>query len=175
MMKKLVLLTLVLGMASLANAGLELSPVTATANPSDMVGLSVVVDADGLADAADYRYLAIVVQGAEGTISGGSAAAGNLTADQLGNTISYFPLVAGEAGIDWYVGDSGGVSFAAGTTMIDSIDFHMLAEDPTPAVISLYASAGFASYEIVDTLTITPEPVTMALLGLGGLFLRRRK
>ena len=44
---------------------------------------------------------------------------------------------------------------------------------PTDVVVNLYNS----TFAVVDTITIhqIPEPITFGLLGLGGLFLRRRK
>ena len=55
-------------------------------------------------------------------------------------------------------------------TLIDDILFH--GEDIGDVTITLYNGL----LEVLDTQIIhVPEPMTIALLGLGGLFLRRRK
>ena len=63
-------------------------------------------------------------------------------------------------------------------TLIDQIIFHY--EGPEDVILSLYAdttgSGNPAEFVLFDTQVIhQPEPMTIALLGLGGLFLRRRK
>lgn len=52
------------------------------------------------------------------------------------------------------------------------VELHCIGEGDV--IVELYDASG---YEIIDTMIIhqVPEPMTMALLGLGGLFLRRRK
>ena len=41
--------------------------------------------------------------------------------------------------------------------------------------ITLYNEAWSASIDVLKIVQVIPEPITIALLGLGGLFLRRRK
>jgi hypothetical protein len=56
--------------------------------------------------------------------------------------------------------------------MVDLVDFHC--DGPGTVTLILFDSG---TLEILDTQVIhqAPEPMTVALLGLGGLFLRRRK
>lgn len=77
-----------------------------------------------------------------------------------------------------YYGDGSWYYFSASATVVEDLDvgkwweaeFHC--DGPATVVITLYDG----SINPLDTITITqPEPMTMALLGLGGLFLRRRK
>ena len=70
--------------------------------------------------------------------------------------------------------------------VMDELVFHC--ESPTDVTISLVVGTGGLDYDegggytdvaegtILDTVVVhQPEPMTIALLGLGGLFLRRRK
>jgi hypothetical protein len=64
---------------------------------------------------------------------------------------------------------------AASTPLFSSIVFHC--DGPGDVVVSLvHFNADFAVDGVMDSIVIhqIPEPMTMGLLGLGGLFLRRR-
>jgi len=64
----------------------------------------------------------------------------------------------------------------ANSQLFDYITFHCLA--PGDAVVKLYQiSVSSGTAVLRDTLTVhqTPEPATLAILGLGALLLRRKK
>ena len=192
-MKKLLVLMLVLGVASIASATLQISfegnpdPVDTEIwmNPSEIAEL----DIHGVgAGTGDYVYYLLLVDQAEGTITGGDNGIqwGSLSKiDYFTNEWpSYYldPWIgrAGYSkppmdGIAGYVGDSSGAGFSG--LLVNGIMFHC--EGPQDAVIKLLVSDTNAagSWTLEDQLIIhqVPEPITMSLLAVGGLFLRRRK
>jgi hypothetical protein len=88
-----------------------------------------------------------------------------------------FPLPSGEDGIfGAVVLTAVPSSIPAGATIFDWVIFH--SDLPFgDAVIKLYVmDSYFETSYLADTVVIhTPEPMTIGLLGLGGLFLRRKK
>ena len=191
-MKKLLVLMLVLGVATLASAGLQISvggvkePVDTEIilNLSDTIELDIWTDTDVMPFQSENW--ALVVSGDYGTICGGVAA---YTAAGVTNNVG---PCADNADVmpdppqDGVWGALANISptytpIPADTTLIDSIIFHC--EGPGDAVIQLYSIVSGEPFgdisggTLLDTVIIhqTPEPITMALLGFGGLFLRRRK
>jgi hypothetical protein len=187
MMKKLLALLLVLGMASTASATLQISvggdpdPMSSEIylSPSDEIIIDIWTDAE-------------IPQFAGVTYSMSTTPLGSL--DWSGATFSNPPstniingawpaqgLPAGdnppEAGF-W-----GSIFSIEGATPIDTVLvnnllFHCL--DEGDATIYLYEWLGDPGSEdptVVDMVVIhqIPEPMTVALLGLGGLFLLRRR
>ena len=180
MMKKMLVLMLVLGMASAASATLQISvdgnlePVSSEIflEPSETLMLDIWTDA-GLSEGSDEGYWAITVDPMQGTISGGVSTTGNTDAIWYGGPVGgYAP---GEGA--WMGTASVTNTYPAGTVLFDEIVFHCETEE-LDAVITLYRMNDFAGdVTAVDTVTIhqIPEPMTLALLGIGGLFLVRRK
>ena len=174
-MKKLVILALVLGMASLANAALTLvvdgevvTDSTFNIVPSDVVRIGVWND---LAEAGQGMDNFLTIAGPGSWVGaadtgfpsppglGGTAT--DLGLNDLGNgPVDIMELNTGIASADLY-----------GVGVISWADFHC---DGTGDVVVDLLDFGFGA---LDSITIhqIPEPMTMALLGLGGLFLRRRK
>jgi hypothetical protein len=193
MMKKLLVLLLVLGMASAASAALQISvngdpePVDSQIYlfPSDTIELDVYSDIDLVPGGeGENMYWVLTVDTALGSISGGRVAVADPHTDwyfdgpyddAVGNGIQGLP--AGQNGVLGYVATLGATIPAQ--TLFDQIIFHC-EWDSGPTVITLWAadpSTATVDQEPWDTVTIhqIPEPMTVALLGLGGLFLLRRR
>ncbi len=185
-MKKLLIFMLVLCMASLANATLQISvggdqePIDTEIwlLPSETIILDIWTDADIPAFGGGPWML--VVGTTLGSMTPGTALSPMIYGSpvQTEDNASVIP----PAGMEGIWGIAANVAFPppdaipAGTTLYDLIEFHCAG--PGDAIIYLMdAPDGAPASIIYDSVIIhqIPEPMTVLLLGLGGLFLRRRK
>jgi len=165
-MKKLLSLILVLGMVSLASAGLytlSLDGQVITAARGEQVSFDI-LSAQELPPFSGGQWLVVTDAGSLsftpviGTVIGDNVGGSRYTADKDGKYGSFFnlslaPLPAGAVGISCVL------------TVANA------------GVVELYAPAGESgdTGPLLSSFTVVPEPASMLLLGLGGLFLRRRK
>ena len=174
-MKKLVALVLVLGLCSLANAGLTIG-VNAAMD-------TVTISGDGATASPAAAYLLLEGPGA---IAGGTL----LYPPALPGGLSLYQDLESCAA-DWGVTPAEGLLLVkdfVGKTIAD-LSFITLADAAIPAApltgvlvkdIRLTWTGTVKLTLVSDDFTVTydtkevPEPLTIVLLGLGGLFLRRR-
>ena len=171
-MKKLLVLAVVFGMASAVSAGLVLtadesvlspnepwnSTLLAISSDSDITGFEVAIQIDGPAalDAADIVFP---------------------------ETWMFAPYV--KEATDTMVDITGGDFFAKTGPLIVAEDILFTCLGAGDVLVTLIATGDnildgvtYGAGTIFDTITIMqsiPEPMTVVLFGLGGLFLRRRK
>lgn len=185
-MKKLLILMLVLGMASLANATVtyeirEADGVT----PANPLGLNL---------SLDYT---VVISGvaADAPHTGGVYFTGWVASDIV-DLVARGPLdgtnytgssfdAAGDMAVVFYTAAYFGYDITAADAVVgvppDLADGDWFIFDLLPKVLGSETLEFFdyaVSYDVpVSTigLTVIPEPMTIALLGLGGLFLLRRR
>jgi hypothetical protein len=173
MMKKLLTMLAVLAMATVANAALVLDPVEA----DSATGLNLQSDPIDADDGVQALFLA--VGGGGGALDAGTLVyAGGLSA------ITDFTGVDPDftAAVEGVIGEA--------PTRIDMIELfdNAIPSAPVMGVVVSYGVTdatdpdgtmvhllNFDTLEIMNSAKIVPEPITIALLGLGGLFLRRRK
>jgi len=169
-MRKLLIAMLVLGMASLASA-----TVTITGPGNVMPGGTYSYSLNGTsAETGGVNYAGVVwvdYPSYLGMLSNVAMNTTNLPGPFNGYNTYYLP-----DGFQFYTGDS------PGTTEVYAGEWYTFdITIPTDASISFtfgidILSSGFAILQDgALTISIIPEPMTMALLGLGGLMLRRRK
>ena len=185
-MKKLLVLTLVLGVVSVASAVIEISidgdPCLADLDiwldPSDSLALGIYGDVPAVG-----VYWMMVVDSAMGSLSGGAV--------QQGDASSIFPQFYATDYFLYYIGREGDSAVSGCVTnlfsplsglLVDQVDFHL--EASGDMAISLYCSPDSADWSVEDSLWILedtvsirqiPEPMTIGLLGLGGLMLRKKR
>jgi hypothetical protein len=182
-MRKLVILMLVVGMASVANAALRLS-VNGDKDPADSryylepsgtLKLDVWTDADiGLG-----VYWAIVTN-PKAEVTGGTV----IVPDPDVGIIYTSP--ASQSGIpgrpDGTEGRWGSLAvfspdpgIPAGTVLFDDLIIHCKG-GPNDQRVYLVSTADFVGHKMTSLIIHQiPEPMTVALLGFGGLFLLRRR
>ncbi len=167
-MKKLLVLMLVLGLASAANAVLSLS-VNGGAAPSDItiaVSDTLVIDVTSSTSNA-YAVLLYVFDYDNRTLSNPRTTRGDLSAVYYYGPPTYMPPTYPQY-FAIAIADSGGLTPGTGF----EVDYLATAAGDVLITLNDYTTGA-----VIESLTIhqTPEPMTIALLGLGGLFLRRRK
>ncbi len=157
---------LVLGMASVANAAIvSLDPSGTVEGPAGAYTLNVVCDTD----LHPYSNYLAITDATFGSIVGVAATA--------------------DAGSEYAVNNLGAAAGYASVWQVEALD----TTDPftLAAGIQFIADISYTGTSVAETLTIEllqdvgvpidsvtyviPEPMTIALLGLGGLFLLRRR
>jgi hypothetical protein len=198
MMKKLLVLALVLSMASTASAALNLSiggvktASEATVTVSDHLNLDVWTTAN-IAYLGGWNFLLVATPGGSIDYTSGHKVNpdSGVTLETGGNAHWYLKASSGllpateeglggnAFGMDEQTDEEGGAlpSILAGAVLMDEYMFHCDSA-PGDVTIKLYVlDASWTTITLRDSAVIhqVPEPITLTLLGLGGLFLRRRR
>ena len=161
-MKKLLILVLVLGIASAANAALTFEDAAITVTINTTPTLNIV--SDNIAAHTSYVGNAPGLADLTGMVATANAGPDAIVLESPYGYNGYWGIEAKDNDADtWDI--KAGVQFTGTLTVGGTTGAYSL---------NLYDSTFI---NVIDTLpiTIVPEPITIALLGLGGLFLRRRK
>ena len=161
MMKKVLVVMLVLGLASAANAALSLTP-----GGSVDVDKSIAIMVSSSAGGAYQGWLEIV-----------NPAIANFDKDPVilaaGNTGGNSSMTAYPEFGAWYNFTIASLDPAKPILAGNHVTVNIKGIAQGKTVLNLYADDAATLLDSED-ITVVPEPVTLMLLGLGGLFLRRR-
>jgi hypothetical protein len=186
MMKKLLVLLILVGLTAMASAALQIS-VNGEKNPLDseiwvdpvpsgMLVLDIWTDARiaaGLNEVPGWQLIVLIDKASiYGGVSKYPTEPGVTIYDDIGGM--GYAAEPGHNGVWGMIAITGVIpEITAGSVIYDEINFHC--EAPGDAIVKLYVG-DWVTWTLADSVVIhQPEPMTVALLGLGGLFLRRRK
>ena len=172
-MKKLLVLALVLGLASAASAGYSYNWTDTSGSDitQGVVGTAVVLEINRDTEAAGWGYQFRLFDQFENATIGSDI--GDITGIATGTAVGSTPPlnIVYSALYDGYDLTAGEATGSAGGNMFE---ITIMPSAQGAMVFSNYQSD---YWTVIDSasLTVVPEPMTIALLGLGGLLLRRRK
>lgn len=169
MRKRFLVLMLVFSIASAATATITITGPTFCA-PGDTITLTLTADAAS-AVSGDYGYVIL------------NQLTSNAASDIMSNIIELPPMILGDASIVlpypsyahpffYFVAANGPGQPLPVLAAGDWISFDITSVGGTDMVITLEDLGGGATTDYVITV---PEPMTIGLLGLGALMLRRKK
>ncbi|MBN2592459.1 MAG: PEP-CTERM sorting domain-containing protein [Sedimentisphaerales bacterium] len=164
MMRKLLILFLVLGLASTANALLI--------KVDDLEGESFEVDTQATItvvseDTSSWLGYIIIEEGGAGSLEN------VVILDAAGDNASTGPYTEAGWGTGFELSASTLTDPTIGIGTQFSVDY--VGEVGDTATISLFVDPEYTTPVASVNVTVVPEPMTVILLGLGGLFLRRRR
>ena len=172
-MKKLLVLSLVLGVVSLATAGIDLKTVAGLDYTVDTATNTVTITGT---DVLAFFWCVTPVGGTLSNPVNGAFANGGPGDDPALIGMFSYPegsIVSASGSTGSAVGVDGMIysfQYSAGTTLVN-----IVSETEWGLGNASIDFEGGRSVALDGYSMTIPEPMTMALLGLGGLFLRRRK
>jgi hypothetical protein len=188
-MKKLLVMLMVLSMASLVNAAVKIN-VDMGANTELAAGDTAAISIVATDEQSPSDLYLFVTDGSLGTVSSGkviwpdfSSTVGDITlhegaGDPYVDTVRQYGWL--DATQTYYISLIGSTAppLVMNGTVVDGIIYHAEIAGDSTVILGSVVDDGQGSYLIAvsDTVVIhqVPEPMTMAMLGLGGLLLRRR-
>jgi hypothetical protein len=176
MFKKVSLMVVaLLAVAPFANAGLALNPTDMTIGLGDSATVAITTNAE-ISSGVGEQYALLLADAAGLSITANAATLISEDCFAMNVTDAGVPVPAGTDGV--YVGVFDfGAAYPAGSTIVDGLSVTGLVAGNYLATLYNVDLDGTTILGTAGTLnvTVTPEPATLALLGLGGLLLKRRK
>lgn len=182
-MKKFLVLTLVLGMASLANATLSIVVDGAdveeiTINELDTIMIGVYEDTDGSANYTGQTQVLVALLTTDlASWTGVTEVYSPPAIIPTSSDVWTYYGTGVDPTLDVYYGNfaSGSPTDYALAGIFGELELQCnAASDIDDVTVIMYSATDMSELDRV-TIHQIPEPMTFALLGLGGLFLRRRK
>ena len=166
MMRKILVLSLVLGLASAANATL----ITVNSQEGDSFEVDITSTITVVSeDPSSWLGYIFIEEGGAGTLEN------PVVLDAAGDLADTSPFSEAGFGTGYELTASmspeGDPPLAAGP----QFSFDYIGAVGDNATISLFIDPEYTTPAATVNVTIVPEPMTIILLGLGGLFLRRRR